>query len=496
MTKTVKLSVDLSQDKYVYFNISQYDIDSTKVIVTVTNDGKVQTINSSAKTYIKWLKADGKKIVDPCEIENGKITFIISEQMAIASGKSIMELLIAENEQIIHTMNIIVNVKEAVFPDNEVSSEDEFIALEEALIKISKDYSYVMEYAQASADAAKLSEEKAKESEIKAKESEIIISNNVSIAEEKAEEASTYATNALLSENNAKESENNAKDSENKASISETNANNSEINAKISENNALASSNIAIEKAKKALESETNAKTSEINSAASATSAEEYANSASNSANTATNKANEASDSALSASNYASTAINKADEATTYATKAESFAQGGTGTRENEDVNNAQYYYEQVKQISEGLNGALLPMGTITFAQLSNQTKQSGYMYNISDEFTTTSDFKEGSGYVYPAGTNVYYTADGKWDCLAGTMVTGIKGDSESSYRKGNVNITMSNLGYGNVENKSSATIRSEITQDNITTALGYTPTYELISDSEPSSDFWLQEYE
>ena len=36
--------------------------------------------------------------------------------------------------------------------------------------------------------------------------------------------------------------------------------------------------------------------------------------------------------------------------------------------------------------------------------------------------------------------------------------------------------VTAAQLGLGNVENKSSATIRSEITSGNVTTALGYTP--------------------
>ena len=54
--------------------------------------------------------------------------------------------------------------------------------------------------------------------------------------------------------------------------------------------------------------------------------------------------------------------------------------------------------------------------------------------------------------------------------------VTGIKGDSETSYRNGNVNITKANIGLGNVENKSSATIRSELTKANVVSALGYTP--------------------
>ena len=38
------------------------------------------------------------------------------------------------------------------------------------------------------------------------------------------------------------------------------------------------------------------------------------------------------------------------------------------------------------------------------------------------------------------------------------------------------VNITKAGIGLGNVENKSSATIRSELTSSNVTTALGYTP--------------------
>lgn len=54
--------------------------------------------------------------------------------------------------------------------------------------------------------------------------------------------------------------------------------------------------------------------------------------------------------------------------------------------------------------------------------------------------------------------------------------VSGIKGSAETSYRTGEVNITPSSLGLGNVENKSSSAIRSELTFENITDTLGYTP--------------------
>ena len=54
--------------------------------------------------------------------------------------------------------------------------------------------------------------------------------------------------------------------------------------------------------------------------------------------------------------------------------------------------------------------------------------------------------------------------------------ITGVKGSAESTYRTGNVNITKANIGLTNVEDKSSATIRGEITSANVTTALGFIP--------------------
>lgn len=108
----------------------------------------------------------------------------------------------------------------------------------------------------------------------------------------------------------------------------------------------------------------------------------------------------------------------------------------------------AQKYAEQAKEISESLSGALRPLGTINFADLpSTADANSGDMYNITDQFTTTTDFKEGAGNIIPAGSNVYLTVDRYWDVLAGTPVTGVKGAKEAYYRRGNVNITPANIG-------------------------------------------------
>lgn len=221
----------------------------------------------------------------------------------------------------------------------------------------------------------------------------------------------------------------------------------SATNAKTSETNAANSANITSTKAEEAAASADDAKTYKTNAGS-------YADSAAISASNAANSSANASRSAGGAAAYAGTASTKADEAANHATEAESYAHGGTGTRENEGIDNAQYYYQQSKSISESFAGALRPMGTVAFANLPPlSVAAEGDMYNVSDEFTTTVNFKEGSGNIIPAGSNIYKTADGYWDVLAGSPVTGVKGNAESSYRKGNVNLTKENIGLGNVPN-------------------------------------------
>ncbi|WP_370777997.1 tail fiber domain-containing protein [Roseburia sp.] len=242
------------------------------------------------------------------------------------------------------------------------------------------------------------------------------------------------AAKAELSQKAAATSEANAKISENAAKASET-------AAKKSEDNAKASETAAAKSATAAAASESNAKVSETSASESSATATEKASSASQSADTAAEKAD-------IATQKAAEIIGKAESAADSATKAQSYAVGGTGSREGEDSDNAKYYYQQAKDVSEGLKGGLQPHGTVAFADLPALADVStGWMFNISDEFTTTDDFKEGAGNVIPAGANIYKTSDEKWDVLAGTPVTGIKGVNEDSFRRGNVVLTAENVG-------------------------------------------------
>ena len=80
-------------------------------------------------------------------------------------------------------------------------------------------------------------------------------------------------------------------------------------------------------------------------------------------------------------------------------------------------------------EIASQVAGAYKPQGTITFANLpSPSASNEHYVYDISDAFTTTADFKEGAGHSHPAGTNVacieVSTGVFKWDCMAGFIDT------------------------------------------------------------------------
>ena len=70
---------------------------------------------------------------------------------------------------------------------------------------------------------------------------------------------------------------------------------------------------------------------------------------------------------------------------------------------------NATTLFTEIGNKLRALNGAYVIRGNSTFANLpTTLTKaMTGYVYNVTDEFTTTASFVEGAGKKYPAGTNV-----------------------------------------------------------------------------------------
>lgn len=264
-----------------------------------------------------------------------------------------------------------------------------------------------------------------------------------------AKNATDYAMSASANATAAKKSADSASESASSASASAKTATDAATSANTSETNAKKSADSASNSATSASLSETNAKKSADSASASETSASNSATSAS----TSENNARVSADSASTSANNASASETNAKKSADSASKSASSASTSAGNA-SESETNAKKYYEQTKSISESFAGTLRPKGTVTFANLpSVSLAETGDMYNVSDEFTTTTDFAEGAGNTIPLGSNVYKNSDGKWDVLAGSPVTGVKGSAETAYRRGNVNITKENIGLGNVDN-------------------------------------------
>lgn len=391
---TINLNVDFYDKKYILINAKQYDKKSRFLLVTCYNRGEILSINSSEHSaYIRYKKSDGHSVFNSCDINRkGEILVELTEQMLVSGGICYADLVIVDKG----SASVDIETGEIITIDNSsiLSTMTFCIDVSESAIENSElESSYEFNGLNTALEKAE-----AEYTNVIRLSKSYAVGDAGGIREnEDVDNSKYYYQLASQCQSNAAQSELNAANSANNAAVNESNALTSARRAATSESNALSSANSAIASA-------SNAEASEI-------AAKEYASSAQNSMNTASSSANSASESAT----------------------------------------NAYSYYLQTEAITNGLNGAFLPMGTVEFSELAvlkdSGTIAAGYLYNVSDNFITDETFKRGAGIEYTAGTNVYYTADGYWDCLSGTTVTGVKGGNETEYRKGNVNITVENIG-------------------------------------------------
>jgi len=98
--------------------------------------------------------------------------------------------------------------------------------------------------------------------------------------------------------------------------------------------------------------------------------------------------------------------------------------QASLDTTLSNKINNAQTAAQVKAAIDSALTSAIIPKGSSTFSNLPVPAKGNlGWMYNVTDAFTTTTSFVEGSGKSYPAGSNVVCVligTDYRWDVQGG----------------------------------------------------------------------------
>ena len=180
----------------------------------------------------------------------------------------------------------------------------------------------VTEQAQIAVDAAETATEQATIATAQA--------NIATAAAQTATEQATLATDAAQT----------ATTKANEAQASATSAAASASSATISANSASEAARIATEKAAEVAEATTTTEGASL--------------AAIQAAATATEKAKEAKESATSATNAATSANADATTASNAAIEAKSYTVGGTGTRDDEDTDNAKFYMEQAKAIAGG----------------------------------------------------------------------------------------------------------------------------------------------
>lgn len=113
----------------------------------------------------------------------------------------------------------------------------------------------------------------------------------------------------------------------------------------------------------------------------------------------------------------------------------------------------------KVKALKEEIDilssGGFMPAGSVYFADLPSLIDERyGFVYNIKDDFITTSDFIEGAGKRYSAGTNVGIVKDDnnnlKYDTLASFVDTAAI--YEAIGAKQNINLSEEIAGASTVE--------------------------------------------
>lgn len=110
---------------------------------------------------------------------------------------------------------------------------------------------------------------------------------------------------------------------------------------------------------------------------------------------------------------------------------------------------------------------AAITLRSVKGSALTNAEVDANFT-NLNTELGTKVTLAQARAGLSVTGAATYDSATGVLNVTGG--VTSVNGYT------GTVSLTKSDLGLGNVENKSSATIRSELTSSNVTTALGFTP--------------------
>ena len=420
---TTNINIDFYDKKYILINAKQLDRKSRFLSITCYDHGEIYPLNEGEHSaYVRYKKADNNSVFNFCEIDRkGKIVVELTEQMLAADGICCADLVIVneggakvdvqtgeiigiENTSVLSTMPLHIDVTGTATENSSIESSYEFDGLNTALEKAEAEYTEVIRTSKSWAVG----------------DTGIRDGENTDNAKYYAKQSSNSANAANTSALNAAESERIAGEHKDTAIVHSGNAYTYMTDAKKS----MDTTEGYMDTTKGYMDTTEGYMTTTNgymgNSKSYMDSAEDYMSTTNEYMTTTEEYKNTTEGYMNNAESYMDDAKTSEDNALVSANKAQSYAVGGTGTRTDEDYDNAHYYYNLIKNIVIGLDTGFIPMGTVSFSELASVEKATGYVYNISDDFVTDETFREGEGKSYTAGTNVYYCANGVWDAFGG----------------------------------------------------------------------------
>jgi hypothetical protein len=139
MLKTFEITLDLEkQTKNNTFNVSQNDLNSIQINMTILQDGKIVDLTGTeVKLVIK--KPRGKKVFQFCDLTEptkGKVTVILDTQSIIEAGKHLAEIYIYQGESVSVTGTFEYISNKAILDPSTVESTNDFQDINNALISL------------------------------------------------------------------------------------------------------------------------------------------------------------------------------------------------------------------------------------------------------------------------------------------------------------------------------------------------------------------------
>jgi hypothetical protein len=119
--------------------VKENDVNTRKIVAKITDNGKPYPMRSTITPRFKCYKADDTIVYNDCtKLDNGDIEIDVTEQITACAGSHHCEIDLYDSVsgQVLHTMNFTINVKESVCSNDDIVSSNEFLALENALLRV------------------------------------------------------------------------------------------------------------------------------------------------------------------------------------------------------------------------------------------------------------------------------------------------------------------------------------------------------------------------